>query len=149
MKSANVVQKDVIEYLTQQNIKHKSFYIQNIIAAYDVNEEVITSLSLRKDIKLIYANAIITQELPKPLSEPTVEKSVQPEWNLDWINATALWRLGFTGKGSVVGGADTGIQWDHPALKSNYRGFENNQANHNFNWFDGVTTQEFPQCRSS
>jgi hypothetical protein len=33
-----------------------------------------------------------------------------------WINADKLWELGFTGQNIVVGGADTGIQFDHPAL---------------------------------
>jgi subtilisin family serine protease len=60
-----------------------------------------------------------------------------------------MWRLGFTGNGTVVGGADTGIQFNHPSLVSNYRGNNRGVFDHNYNWYDGVTTQEFPQCRSS
>jgi len=44
-----------------------------------------------------------------------------------------------TGAGYVVANADTGVQWDHPALRANYRGTqENGQANHNYNWWDSV-----------
>jgi len=98
----------------------------------------------------LFSNSLIEQVLPTPLTTPTIGKSFQPEWNLDWVNATAMWKLGITGNGSVVAGADTGIQFNHPSLVTNYRGnLGNNNFNHNYNWHDGVTTQEFPQCRSS
>ena len=35
----------------------------------------------------------------------------------------SVWALGFTGQGVVIGGQDTGYEWDHPALKSQYRGW--------------------------
>jgi hypothetical protein len=38
----------------------------------------------------------------------------------------------------VVGGQDTGYQWDHPALKNQYRGWSGSSANHNYNWHDAI-----------
>ena len=38
----------------------------------------------------------------------------------------------------MVAGADTGIDWTHPALKGKYRGWNGTTANHNYNWHDAV-----------
>jgi hypothetical protein len=40
----------------------------------------------------------------------------------------------------VVGGADTGYQWDHPALKPHYRGWNGATANHDYSWHDSIHT---------
>jgi hypothetical protein len=83
------------------------------------------------------------------------EQEENVEWNVQWVKAEAVWRKGFEGQGIVVGNADTGIiiyyyikgiEFDHPALVSNYRGNKNGTFNHNFNWFDGV--RDFPSCGS-
>ena len=37
-----------------------------------------------------------------------------------------------------IGGADTGYQWDHPALKNGYRGWNGVAANHDYNWHDSI-----------
>ena len=38
----------------------------------------------------------------------------------------------------VIAGQDTGYQWDHPALKGKYRGWNGSAANHNYNWHDAI-----------
>ncbi len=42
------------------------------------------------------------------------------------------------GDGLVVANIDTGVQWDHPALKASYRGWNTAQnfAYHVYNWYD-------------
>jgi hypothetical protein len=37
-----------------------------------------------------------------------------------------------------VGGQDTGYDWDHPALKNQYRGWNGSSADHNYNWHDSI-----------
>jgi subtilisin family serine protease len=49
-----------------------------------------------------------------------------------------VWALGYTGQGVVVGGQDTGYQWNHPALINHYRGWDGTNANHNYNWHDAI-----------
>jgi serine protease AprX len=34
--------------------------------------------------------------------------------------------------------ADTGVTWDHPALKNHYRGFDGTMVSHDYNWHDAV-----------
>jgi subtilisin family serine protease len=58
--------------------------------------------------------------------------------NLEVIRAPELWAQGFTGQGIVVGDADTGFAWQHPALKPHYRGFDGFTVSHAYNWHDAV-----------
>ena len=60
------------------------------------------------------------------------------EPNITLVRAPALWGRGFTGQGIVVGVADTGFQWDHPALKARYRGWNGSSASHGYNWHDAI-----------
>jgi len=38
----------------------------------------------------------------------------------------------------VVASADTGIQWNHPALVNQYRGWDGALADHNYSWHDAI-----------
>ena len=50
------------------------------------------------------------------------------------------WAEGITGEGIVVANLDTGVDWDHPALKPHYRGWNGSTANHEYNWHDVRTS---------
>jgi uncharacterized repeat protein (TIGR01451 family) len=43
-----------------------------------------------------------------------------------------------TGQGAVIGGQDTGYDWDHEALINQYRGWNGSIANHDYNWHDAI-----------
>ena len=59
-------------------------------------------------------------------------------WGVMKIEAPTVWAAGFTGQGVVIGGEDTGYQWDHPVLKPQYRGWNGTSADHNYNWHDAI-----------
>jgi hypothetical protein len=48
----------------------------------------------------------------------------------------------------IVGGQDTGYEWDHPALINQYRGYdpETMNADHNYNWHDAIQTSSNNPC---
>jgi len=54
------------------------------------------------------------------------------------VRAPDVWALGYTGQGIVVGGQDTGYDWEHPAIKGKYRGWTGFSADHNYNWHDAI-----------
>src|SRR4029078_2511165 len=71
----------------------------------------------------------------------TTNKGEDPEtteWGVNNVNAPAVWALGFTGQGMVIGDLDTGTRWTHVALKPKYRGWNGVTADHTFNWHDAI-----------
>ncbi|MCS7059538.1 MAG: S8 family serine peptidase [Anaerolineae bacterium] len=61
-------------------------------------------------------------------------------WGIAQIGADRVWRgLNITGTGVVVANIDTGVDWNHPALRSRYRGWAGGpMADHLHNWFDAT-----------
>lgn len=57
-------------------------------------------------------------------------------WGVDRIGAPSAWDRGATGDGLVYGSIDTGVDWDHKALKDRYRGAADGSVDHNYNWMD-------------
>ena len=83
----------------------------------------------------------MVRESPKrqeTLSEPTAFSiTAKPEWNLSSIRVQELWSKGHMGMGIVVANMDTGVDFDHPDLKSKWRGEKNS-------WFDPHGEHETP-----
>jgi len=71
--------------------------------------------------------------------EPVTEESTNPkeviEWNLAWVKADEIWKKGFTGKNKVVGLCDTGVNFRHPGVTSQYIGNKNGTFDHDYAWF--------------
>jgi serine protease AprX len=87
--------------------------------------------------------ASVTANLPAPIERAAALDERRPptngiEPNLVLIGATEIWARGITGQRIVAGVADTGFQWDHPALKNAYRGWDGVSASHEYNWHDAV-----------
>ena len=68
------------------------------------------------------------------------------EASITHVGAPGLWAAGFTGQGAVVAGADTGVQWDHPALQAHYRGWNGATADHDYNWHDAIHDAAAASC---
>ncbi len=60
------------------------------------------------------------------------------EWGIQRIRANQVWAMGYTGQRVVVGGQDTGYDWAHPAIRDQYRGWNGQTADHNYNWHDAI-----------
>src|SRR5699024_9952352 len=56
---------------------------------------------------------------------------------------TTLFR---SGEGVVIASIDSGVEWDHPAIKEKYRGFNSKTGDidHTFSWFDATTDESAP-----
>ncbi len=65
-----------------------------------------------------------------------VRRPSSVEWGVDRVHAPEVWAQGYNGQGIVIANLDTGVAWDHPALKSHYRGWDGATAIHNYNWYD-------------
>ena len=75
--------------------------------------------------------------------EASSRAAASTTWGLEYIDAPDVWARGIRGEGVVIGGQDTGYDWDHPALKPSYRGYDaaSGTVDHDYNWYDAVKRQ--------
>ncbi len=135
-QTAESSQAGLRAWLDERGAPHQPFYIVNAILV-EGTRELVEQLSARPDVLRIEPNPEIVNPLPAASPEAT-EAPTAIEWGVDRTNAPVLWDLGVTGQGIVVAGQDTGIDWDHPALKSHYRGWNGSVADHDYNWHDSI-----------
>jgi len=140
---ADSEQAGVRAWLDARAIAHRDYWIANLIQAR-IPRAALASLSARADIARIDPNPQIAMNLPRAEraanapADVTTDPAAGIAWGVAKIDAPAVWAAGADGQGVVIGGEDTGYQWDHPALKPQYRGWNGSTANHNFNWHDAV-----------
>ncbi|HLA99611.1 MAG TPA: S8 family serine peptidase [Anaerolineales bacterium] len=136
--TAKRTQAPVLAVLEAHGVAHQPFWVANMIwARGDI--KLIQALAARQDVAHIFANPAV--RLDEPARHPAAEQSLAAdaiEWNILKVNADNLWALGYSGQGAVVGGQDTGYDWDHPALVNQYRGWDGASADHNYHWHDAI-----------
>ncbi len=115
----------------------------NAIAA-TLDGRLLAALAARPEVSHISASYTYQVEAGLPGSPGAGAEAV--EWNIAKIRADQAWSVfGITGQGAVVGEIDTGVQYDHATLVSQYRGNLGGGAfDHNYNWFDFVDGQPGP-----
>jgi serine protease AprX len=138
VQTAMRTQGPVLDFLASAGVEYRSYWIANMIwVRGDLN--LAQSLALRPDISHIYANPPASLDLPAPLPPPfSPDENNIVEWNIRLVGAPEVWRAGFTGQGVVIAGQDTGFEWDHPALKNHYLGWNGTSADHNYHWHDAI-----------
>jgi serine protease AprX len=134
---ANRTQGPILSLLKQRGIVYQSFDIVNMIKVTG-DRDLMDELAARGDVARIDANPLVKNAVPSADGKPLDFQTQGIEWNVARVKAPDMWNLGYTGTGYVVSGADTGVQWDHPALKNHYRGWNGQQADHDYNWDDAV-----------
>jgi serine protease AprX len=133
--------------LDAAGVSYRSFYLVNMIEV-EGDRSLAEELAMRDDVATVAPNLEAPRE-PEPVVEeetgaspdalrlaPHAARAVEP--NITLVGAPSVWSRGFTGQGIVVGMADTGVTWEHPALKSHYRGFNGTTASHDYNWHDAI-----------
>ena len=139
---AELSQAPLRSALDAAGVAYRSYYLVNMLEV-EADEAQARSLAARPDVSKIAPNSPFAPvRVPRqPLAEsrettPSELTTVEP--NIARIGAPEVWASGFTGQGMVIGVADTGVVWDHPALKSHYRGFDGVNVSHDYSWHDAV-----------
>ena len=140
-------QQSVLEYLDQEAVSGNatditSFHIVNAIAV-TATKEVAEKIATFEEVEKVLPNE--TRQLFTTKTENAVTPSSEVanvEWNIERVHAPEVWEMGIDGSGTVVASIDTGVQWDHPALKEKYRGYNaaTGQVSHDYNWFDATSS---------
>jgi serine protease AprX len=133
-------QQPILRWLNERNVKHRSFYIVNLIWV-KANRDVASALAARPDVLRIEGNPrikVVEDPLPVTGSAAQPQSLATIEPGIAYTRAPEVWALGYTGQGIVVAGADTGYLWDHNALKNKYRGWNGTVESHDYNWHDSI-----------
>jgi subtilisin family serine protease len=135
---ADADQASVRQWLGEHGIAYRTYWIADVIAA-PLDAQQLRELGARDDIARIAADARLPSHLPQPApSTLAVRTDATVAWGVAKIDAPLVWALGDTGQGVVLAGEDTGYQWDHPALKPHYRGWNGSSAQHAYSWHDAI-----------
>src|SRR5699024_8575394 len=140
-------QANVKEFLEEQveNGDVKDFHSYHIVNGMAVTapKEVAEKLAAFPEVEKILPNEQrtlhTTFDNKVDLSQVNLEND-DIEWNVDRVNAPDAWAMGVDGSGTVVASLDTGVQWDHPALKENYRGYDaaTGEVDHEYSFYDAT-----------
>jgi serine protease AprX len=139
---AEATQATLQTELRRSGVRFRPHFLVNMLEV-EADRDTAFELAARDEVALVAANR------PAPLQRPEVEVDARDaraetasaggiEPNLTLVGAPELWARGITGQGIVIGVADTGFQWDHPALKNRYRGWDGVAASHDYNWHDAI-----------
>ena len=134
---AEQTQKDLIRILENNGSEFRSFFVVNSIWVKG-DREILQQLAERAEVKNIQDNT--TFKVP----DVNIGDALQSrgpdaiEWGIQMIQADLVWDLGITGEGVIIGGQDTGYEWDHPALMSKYKGYDSGNVDHNYHWHDAI-----------
>lgn len=147
-------QQALLTYLQKEQKKKRvkeihSYYIVNGLAVTGT-KEVLEKVAAFPEVDQVLPNE--TRQIHRPVDLKMKQKKQMKavdgvEWNISQVHAPEAWALGYDGTGTVVASIDTGVEWDHPALKEKYRGFDPahpNKPTHEFNWYDATTGSEAP-----
>jgi len=130
---------------------YEPFWIANCVRV-DGTPAAIREIAARPDVYAVYLNypieTIAPVSPPTPDARPPQDNSLRddPEIGLVAIRAPEVWAMGITGDGVLVATLDTGVDGNHPALASRWRGVADPryQGHPQWAWFDPVTFTTFP-----
>lgn len=138
VKTAERSQSSLLNWLDSQKITARSYYVSNLIVAENVSKNQLETIASREDVLRVVGNPSLKNRMPST-TFPSVEIPRGPGANLVRTGATKVWEeYKVKGEKIIVAGQDTGVRWDHKALKSHYRGWNGSQADHRYSWHDAV-----------
>lgn len=130
-------QKNVKKICENMGVNYKSFLIVNALLVKS-DFETMKTIAKLPEVKYIEANPSYKIDVVRKADSNQSRSPNAVEWGVEKINADDVWNMGYTGTGVVIGGQDTGYRWTHEAIKSKYRGWDGNSADHNYNWHDAI-----------
>jgi subtilisin family serine protease len=136
--TAQKTQQRVIATLEANNADYNALYIVNLIRTKG-DLSLIQQIASLPEVAKIAPNPTVHFNFPEEEAN-AIELRNTVEWGIARIKADSAWAMGIEGKGVVVGGQDTGYDWQHPSLAQKYRGYNEGLFNHNYNWHDAIKT---------
>ncbi len=133
-------QKPLRSTLDRQGTPYTTHYLVNMLAV-EGDRSLLLALARRGDVASLLPNPRVAGVEPLPAFDPALQAMTPAgvEWGVSFVHAPEVWTTyGVRGEGVVVGVQDTGVAWDHPALRASYRGWDGSTVDHAFNWHSAV-----------
>jgi subtilisin family serine protease len=135
-RAARRSQRGLKATLEAQRVPYRAHYLGNLIRVR-VDADLLEEIARRPEVARIDADpAVALRTVEEESSGPESTSAV--EWGVSRVGASILWGQGIRGAGAVVAIADTGVEWDHPALRDQYRGWDGSSGVHDYNWHDAT-----------
>jgi subtilisin family serine protease len=130
-------QKPLRAWLDARGVDYQAFWVANFIAVRG-DAGLVAQLAALDDVRRIELNAKLRMEGPVATMRRDQKAIAAVEPGVAQVNAPAAWALGHRGQGVLIGGQDTGYDWDHPALLPSYAGWNGSSATHDYHWHDAI-----------
>jgi subtilisin family serine protease len=144
-ETATRTQKPVRAELDALGITYRPYYIINMIRV-DGTRRGMDQFAGDPAVAQVMLNPNVRPyPFSIPFPEPRSDSARGVEWNIARTGADKVWAQGFTGQGIVIADADTGVDWQHPALIGHYRGRSGSTVDHAYNWHDAWEGSPVPQ----
>ncbi|MGH2557324.1 MAG: S8 family serine peptidase, partial [Actinomycetota bacterium] len=121
--------------LSKRGESYHSFWIINAVRITS-GSATLSAVAARPEVARV--EPAWTAQVPQPL--PGETETI--EWNIAHINADEVWNTyGDRGEGVTVANIDTGVQYNHSALRLQYRGLQSIggptiRPKHDYAWYD-------------
>ncbi|MFN8483372.1 MAG: S8 family serine peptidase [Anaerolineae bacterium] len=130
-------QDGVIRDVAASGAAYQRFALTNALLVRG-DAALLAKLAARTDVQRIEANPQVQAVRSSPEETAADVSSPGTPWGITQIKANQVWAQGVRGAGIVVGVADTGVDWTHPAIQPKYRGWTGASADHSYSWHDSV-----------
>ena len=136
VETAERTQAPLREELERRDVPYQAHYLTNMIEVED-RPGLRRALAKRPGVASVLFHPGV-RRYPRTFEIPNLDSGGPQgvEWNVREVGADRVWDLGFRGQGVIVGNADTGVDWQHPALKESYLGWDGMAATHDYHWYD-------------
>jgi hypothetical protein len=140
--TANRSQAGVRGFLNGHKVDYVPFWIENKIFVRAGSLELARELAQRPEVVALLPEVFYSVPAPQATTGGATQAI---EWNITKIRADQVWTTS-KGAGSVVANIDTGVQYNHPALVNQYRGYSGGVFNHTGNWKDATAVCGAAPC---
>ncbi|GAA5196069.1 S8 family serine peptidase [Microbacterium jejuense] len=156
-KSAKASEAAIAAELDAAGVKYTSYPLVNAVLVKGGSQDLALDLASVGQVAEIQASPQVALVAPVDEETPT-DEAVRPDaaastgagvdaWGVDAIRAPEAWAMGATGAGITVSNLDSGVQFDHPALVSKYRGANpDGTFDHDYNWMAARGTCSDAPC---